>query len=469
MTLTLGDFERDALPTLMEFGRIPNISPAYEANWLELGHMDRAAHLLLEWARSRPLPGAEIALHEREGRTPVLTVVVPSTDPAVEGTVVLYGHMDKQPPLGDWSEGLSPFEPVRRSDKVYARGLADDGYSIFSSLLAIEALQRRGGTHGRLVVFIEAGEESGSPDLEAWLDDLALILGDVRLLICLDSGALTYDRLWITNSLRGNTRLDVTVDVLERGQHSGSASGVVPSSFAVLRALLDRIEDSVTGDIKIAELVPAIPASHVAAAAAVAAEFGDVAGDEQPIVAGLRLQGEPGADRLLRRTWGTTLSVVGAAGMPDVSVAGNVLRASTTLALSFRTPPSVPADVAIDVLTKALTTDVPYNAKVTVTGDGATGWVSPDLEPWLATAIEKASRRAFGNPAGFAGEGGTIPFLATLGQRYPGVAFLATGVLGPNSNAHGIDEMLDLPMAVGVTNVVADVVEAYAAAKRSAS
>jgi acetylornithine deacetylase/succinyl-diaminopimelate desuccinylase-like protein len=466
VALSLDDFTRDALPALLAFGEIPNISPAYEANWAALGHMDRAAALLVEWITSNS--SGDVTLHQLDGRTPTITVEYAPTDASIDGTVVLYGHLDKQPPLGEWSEGLHPFQPVRRGDRVYARGLADDGYSTFAAILAIEAMRQRGDAHGRLVVLIEASEESGSPDLDAYLDDLAPILGQVRLLICLDSGALTYDRLWVTTSLRGNIVLDVTATVLERAQHSGSASGVVPSSFRVMRELLDRIEDPRTGEIKIPELRVAIPESHRHAAEAVAKEFGDVAGDEQPIVSGLVMLGEPGADRLLRRTWGATLSVTGVAGIPDVAVAGNVLRTHTSLTISLRTPPSVDTDAATNALVRCLTDNPPHGAHITVETGAAAGWVSPDLEPWLADTLAASSLAHFGNPVGFTGEGGSIPFLATLGQRYPGVAFVATGVLGPNSNAHGIDEMLDLPTTVNIINVISDVLTAYGKAKRHA-
>jgi len=285
----------------------------------------------------------------------------------------------------------------------------------------------------------------------------------VELMICLDSGAHSYDRLWVTTSLRGVLNVDVTVDVLERGQHSGSASGVVPSSMRIMRQLLDRIEDSATGEILISELQPQIPMSHVTAASQVAEAFGDVAGQEQPVVPGLELMGADAAERILRRSWYPTLSIVGAQGLPDSSIAGNVLRPSTTLTLSLRLPPSCDPVAAERAVVRTLTSNVPSNARVSVTAVAASGWVTPELAPWLRTALEEGSTLAFGNEVAYAGEGGSIPFLAALGQRFPSVQFVATGVLGPDSNAHGIDEMLDLDCAVAVTNAVAHVLSAHAA------
>lgn len=463
--LTLQDFERDALDALTTYAAIPSLSPMFDEAWVSNGHIEEAIQLLADWARQRSFASFDVQIHRLEGRTPILVVTVDATMGGA-GTAVLYGHLDKQPPLGDWSDGLSPFVPVRRGDRVFARGIADDGYSTFSALLAIEAMEARNIAHSRCVVLIEASEESGSPDLDAYLDYLKEHLGQVELMICLDSGALTYDRLWVTTSLRGVVNVEVNVKVLAQGQHSGSASGVVPSSFRILRQLLDRLEDSSTGDILVPELCADIPSAGVSAARAVADEFGDIIARELPTLEGVELMGTSPEERILRRTWYPTLSVVGMGDIPAPNIAGNVLRPQTTCVLSFRLPPSVDAHVAKQALEKILTTDVPSSAKVTLSHwNTGSGWVAPPLAAWLTEALDEASTMAFGRPAGFTGEGGSIPFLASLAQRYRDVQFVATGVLGPQSNAHGIDEMIDLPMAVGVTNSVITVLGAFASSK----
>jgi acetylornithine deacetylase/succinyl-diaminopimelate desuccinylase-like protein len=391
----------------------------------------------------------------------VILVIAPGTDDRA-GTTLLYGHLDKQPPLGQWSDGLDPYQPVRRGNQVFARGVADDGYSIYAATLALEEMDRRGLARGRCVILIEASEESGSPDLSAYLDHLAPTLEDVRLLICLDSGATSYDRLWITTALRGMVSVELTVAVLERGQHSGLASGVAPSSFRIMRELLDRVEDSRTGEILIPELIAEIPAHDLAAAEALVSEFGDVAADELPFVSGVSPMGASPLERVLNQTWRPTLSITGVDGIPSVALAGNVLRASTTLVLSFRLPPTVDHAIAEAAITRRLTENPPYGARITCTVSGANGWVSPTPSAALRTALESGSIAAFGNTPAYRSEGGSIPFLAELGQRYPGVEFVATGVLGPNSNAHGIDEMLDLDCMTGVINAVISVVNAAA-------
>jgi len=459
--VNLEDFQDRALPTLLEYCAIPCLSPAFDHEWDASGHIDAAVELLADWASQRRIADLDVRVHRLVGHTPVIVATIGSTSSGT-GTCLFYGHLDKQPPLGDWSDGLGPFTPVRRDNRVYARGVSDDGYAIFSSLLAIEALEAHGVPHSRCVVLIEASEESGSPDLEAHLNALSEHLGRVELLICLDSGALTYDRLWVTSSLRGLVNVELTVSVLERGQHSGTASGVVPSSFRVLRQLIERVEDSATGEVLVPQLYAEIPEVHVAAARAIAEEFGDVTVTKLPVMAGVETMGTDAADRILASTWRPAMSVIGMGGLPEPEHAGNVLRPSTTAVLSFRLPPTVDADEAKDAVVARLTTDVPSSAHVHVSTREDSGWVSPTIAAWLDEALRDASLDAFGHEPGYCGEGGSIPFLASLGRRYPGVQFVATGVLGPGSNAHGIDEMLDLDMAVGVTNAVATVAGAYA-------
>jgi len=455
-------FMNDALNELRRYVEIECLSPDFDPAWSSNGEIDRALELLASWARQRHLRDAQITVRTLQDRTPALLVEVPAFGGG-QGTALLYGHLDKQPPLGDWSEGLGPFTPVQRGDLLFGRGTADDGYSLFAAMLALESLQAMGTPHPRCAILIEASEESGSPDLEAHLDDLGDQLGEVDLVVCLDSGALSYDRLWVTTSLRGCVMLSVEVEVLDHGVHSGEASGVVPSSFRILRQLLDRLEDPETGEMLIPELDAHIPSHHLAAASHLSAEMGDPLAHHFPVVKGLELMGRDGAERLIRQSWSAALSVIGVDGIPSVAEGGNVLRASTTLKLSIRTPPSVDAQRAQDSLIAVLQAEPPSGATVTVTGNHpAPGWVAPTPARWLADALAEASEEAFGRSPNFVGEGGSIPFLASLGKRFADAQFVVTGVLGPGSNAHGPDESLHLPTAVGVTTAVASVLAALA-------
>jgi acetylornithine deacetylase/succinyl-diaminopimelate desuccinylase-like protein len=454
----------DVLPLLEAFARIPNLSPDFDPGWQEAGHMDRAADLMADWASSREVPGATVEVVRITGLTPTVVVDVPATDPGATGTVLLYGHIDKQPPFDGWGAGRGPFDPVVEGDRLYARGVADDGYALPSALVAVEAVRAAGGRHGRVVVVAEGSEESGSPHLPAVLAHLADRIGTPDVVLALDSGSPTYDRLWVTTSLRGALVGTLTVRVLDHGVHSGEAGGVVPSSFRIARRLLDRLEDPVTGDVRVPELQVTPPVWAVDAAREQAAAL--EAADEEPpfpTVAGLRLDGSDAADRVLRNAWRAAVAVVGADGMPSPAEAGSVLRPFTSLKLVIRIPPTCDPDAAGDAVARTLCADPPSGADVTWdAGQTSGGWAATPMVPWLAEALDGASRTCFANPPARLGEGGTIPFMRWLAERFPDAQILAAGVLGPGSNAHGPDESLHLPTAGRLTAALALVLDAHA-------
>ncbi len=446
-------------PTLVEYVAIPNKSPNFDPQWAAHGYMDAAVALAEKWVRQHAPSDATVEVVRLGERTPVLLVEVPGTAP---GTVLLYGHLDKQPEMTGWAEGLGPWKPVIRGDKLYGRGGADDGYAVFASLTAINALRQQGVPHARCVVLIETCEESGSYDLPAYIDHLADRIGSPDLVVCLDSGCGNYEQMWCTTSLRGMVAATLRVDILTEGVHSGDASGVVASSFRIARALIDRVEDVSTGHIKLASFHCPIPEARVHEAKAAAETLGEVMVGRFPFVEGAGGTTHDLAEAVLRRTWRPALSTTGADGLPPIADAGNVLRPYTALRLSIRIPPTVNGKTAMAELREALTTDVPYGAKVTVTGGAADGWHAPLTAPWLRDALDTASQGWFDRPAMHMGEGGTIPFMGMLGEKFPAAQFVITGVLGPNSNAHGPNEFLHLPMARKLTGCIADILALHA-------
>lgn len=453
-----GLWDDEIVPQLVEYIRIPNKSPMFDPKWMEHGYMDAAVKLMETWARSKlsSLPGATLEVVRLEGRTPLIYIEVPGTG---DDTVVLYGHLDKQPEMTGWAEGLGPWTPVLKGDKLYGRGGADDGYAIFGSLAALLALQEQGVPHARCVVLIEACEESGSYDLPYYVDHLADRIGNPSLVVCLDSGCGNYDQLWLTTSLRGMTGGELTVQVLEEGVHSGDASGVVPSSFRILRELLSRLEDPETGTIKPKELYVDIPPQRIEQAKKSAGVLGTAVYDKFPFVAGMHPVTEDLTELVLNRTWRPQLAVTGVDGMPPLESAGNVLRPKTSVKLSLRVPPTLSGAKAGQLVKQLLEKDPPYGAKVSfkLEKDGS-GWNAPQLSAWLEEAVAKASETYFGAPAAYMGEGGSIPFMGMLGEKFPKAQFLITGVLGPHSNAHGPNEFLHIPTGKKVSMVVADVV-----------
>jgi acetylornithine deacetylase/succinyl-diaminopimelate desuccinylase-like protein len=453
-------YEDDALAVLSEYITIPCLSPDFDAEWAAHGAIDSAARLFVDWAGKRPLARAAVELVELPGRTPCVLVEIAPTDGAGSSAPALfYGHLDKQPPLGTWSEGLDAFTPVRRGDRLFGRGSADDGYAIFAAMGAVEATEALGAQHGPVTVLIEASEESASTDLDFYLDALASRIGQPALVVCLDSGGASYDRLWTTSSLRGLVDGFLRVEVLTDAIHSGIGSGVVPSSFRVLRQLLDRIDDPATGDVRLEDAWVEIPPDRRAELDAVTeSETWDL-----PVVPGLRLEADDARGLAERGTWRAGLEILGAEGLPPLSEAGNLLRPSTTVKVSLRIPPTADPAAIAAALSRALTEDPPSGARVTFTpGHAAAGWNAPTLSPWLAEALAEASTAYFRKPAAAAGVGGSIPFMASLGHRYPGAQFLATGALGPGSNAHGIDESLHLPAAKAITASAAHLLAALA-------
>jgi acetylornithine deacetylase/succinyl-diaminopimelate desuccinylase-like protein len=411
--------------------------------------MHRAVKLISDWCKAQPIEGLTVEVHELPGRTPLIFMEIPGEGP---DTVMLYGHLDKQPEMTGWLDGLGPWEPVRKGDKLYGRGGADDGYAAFAALTAIRALEEQGGKHARCVVLIEGCEESGSYDLPFYIDALKDRIGDVSLVVALDSGCGNYDQLWCTTSLRGLVGGSLKVEVL-------TASGVVPSSFRIARGLLDRLEDEKSGKI-VKDFHAAIPKQRVQQAAACGKVLRDYMYKRFPWAGKTRPMAKELVEIVLNRTWRPYLEIVGMDGVPSVEKGGNVLRPYTTLKLSLRLPPTADPAQCSKQLTRLLTKDPPYGANVTFKAESAAaGWNAPALAPWLEQSCEKASRAFYKKGCTYMGEGGTIPFMGMLGEKFPQAQFMITGVLGPQSNAHGPNEFLHIPMAKRLTCCVAQVLE----------
>ena len=454
-------WDGDIVPALTDYIRIPAKSPMFDAGWAEHGHIDRAVTLITDWARARKIEGLTLEVVRLPGRTPVILMETPG---AGGDTVLLYGHCDKQPEMVGWAEDGGPWTPVRRGNRLFGRGAGDDGYAAFAALTAIEALQAQGVRHSRCVVLIEASEESGSPDLPAYVEKLAERIRP-GLVVCLDSGCGDYEHLWATTSLRGVVSGTLRVEVLGEGVHSGAASGIVPSSFRILRRVLDRLEDTRTGEILVRECHVEIPPHRLEEVKAVAAVLGDDIWQRFPFVAGMQPVTKNNVEALLNNTWRPALAVTGVDGIPALVDGGNVLRPQTSLKLSLRLPPTCDAARAVARVKQVLEAEPPHGARVTFsTGERpGSGWNAPAMAEWLRASVERASTAYFGKPPMFDGLGGSIPFMDMLGKRFPEAQFLVTGVMGPGSNAHGPNEFIDLPTGVRVTACVASVLADHAA------
>jgi acetylornithine deacetylase/succinyl-diaminopimelate desuccinylase-like protein len=474
--LQLADFANRAwderiVPALTDYIGVPAKSPMFDADWQKNGLLDRVVRDAAAWVESRKVPGLTLEVVRLEGRTPVIFFEIAGTKAGSTDTVLLYGHLDKQPEFNGWRNDLGPWTPKYENGLLYGRGGADDGYAVYAAITAIEALKEQGIGHPRCVGVIETCEESGSPDLPAYIEALKPRLGNVALVVCLDSGAGNYDQLWLTTSLRGMVSGVLKVEILTEGIHSGDSSGVVPSSFRILRQVLDRLEDSKTGRLLPEAFHCEVPASFVKQTQAAAAILGDEVWKRFPWACGadggptLPTTTDP-VEGLLNRTWRPTLSVTGVEGFPELKNAGNVLRPYTAFKLSLRLPPLVDGHEASTKLKTLLEDNAPYNAKVTFHPDGragalgATGWAAPELSPWLQQALDTASNTNFGAPCGTIGQGGTIPLMSMLQQGFPKAQMMVCGVLGPKSNAHGPNEFLHVPYGKKLTAAVSQVIAA---------
>lgn len=465
-------WDEEIVPALTDYIAIPAKSPMFDADWAAHGHLDRVVRDAAAWVESKAVAGLTLEVIRLEGRTPLIYFEVPATKAGSTDTVVMYGHLDKQPEFSGWRRDLGPWTPKYENGLLYGRGGADDGYAIYASITALMALDKQGLPRPRVVGLIETCEESGSFDLPAYLDLLRPRLGNVSLVVCLDSGAGNYEQLWLTTSLRGNVTGTLKVEVLTEGVHSGDASGLVPSSFRILRQVLDRLEDSKTGELLPQSFHCEIPGLRLEQARATAAILKDEVWKRFPWACGAEGQAtlptttDP-VQALVNRTWRPTLSVTGVDGMPALQNAGNVLRPFTAFKLSLRLPPLVDGNEAALKLKALLEDNAPYNAKVTFQPDGrmgaygATGWNAPDIAPWLGQALEAASQAHFGESVGYIGQGGTIPLMNLLQQGFPQAQMLVCGVLGPKSNAHGPNEFLHVPYGKRLTAAVAQVIAAH--------
>ena len=452
-------WDKKIIPALVEYIKIPNKSPSFDPEWEKHGHMDKVLDLAMKWAKENKPIGSSLSYEKTPGRTPIILIDIPGT---IDGNILMYGHLDKQPEMDGWDKDLGPWSPVIKDEKLYGRGGADDGYALFASISSVLALKEQEINHPRILILIEFSEESGSPDLPHYMELCADKIGTPDLVICLDSGAGDYKRFWTTTSLRGLIGVTMKVEVLKEGVHSGGASGHVPSSFRIARKLLSSIEDQDTGEIILDELHTKIPEHRKKETEELVSILGDEVVQEFPWKGEMKPSTDNNVEGVLRRTWRPALSVVGSDGLPPTANAGNVLRPFTTLQLSMRIPPIVDSKNAKNAIHKALSENIPYNASVDLHfEEAADGWNAPETRKWLLDAIEKASVNFFKEKPCSISEGGTIPFMAMLGKQFPNAQFVITGVLGPQSNAHGPNEFLHIPFAKRLTACISSIISDF--------
>jgi acetylornithine deacetylase/succinyl-diaminopimelate desuccinylase-like protein len=451
-------WDTQIVPALSDYIRIPCESPAFDPDWQASGHIARAVALVRAWIERQALPGLTLRVFQDDGRTPLILCDIPGDRPE---SVLIYGHLDKQPPMTGWRDDLGPWQPVLEGGRLYGRGGADDGYAVFTAIAAVRALSALGRPHGQIRILIECSEESGSTDLPHYLQAYGAELGRPELVVCLDSGCGNYEQLWSTTSLRGLVAGTVKVEILREGVHSGMAGGIVPNPMQVMRILLDRLEDPASGALRPEALHVEVPPARLEQARKAAGVLGGAVMGDFPFVEGVRPLADDTLQLLLNGTWGPALATIAQEGLPALGKGGNVLLPALAFRLSLRIPPTLDPGAAARILRETLEADPPFGARVSVTAGGEPGWNAPELAPWLAEATDAASREFYGREACYFGIGGSIPFMHMMGERFPQAQFLITGVIGPNANAHGPNEFLHVPYARRLTCCLVRVLAAH--------
>eukprot|EP01083_Nonionella_stella_P046907 125601_1 len=463
------EWETNALPALEDFVRIPNTSPEFNGSPADAL---KAAQFMKAYVDKQEMAGCTADLRTCGDKTPMLVITIDGTDGSND-TVLSYGHMDKQPGLGGWSVG-GPTDPVRVGDKLYGRGAVDDGYSMFAYITALKALKAQGTKHCRMVITMEAGEESGSPDMIYWLDQLKDHIGtNVSLVICLDSGCGNYDQLWITPSLRGMMAGDLKVSMLREQLHSGEGSGVIADTARVHRMLLNRVEDVNTGYVTVPETHCVIPEAHQNYVDKATCILKEGVFNEMPLLAGIKPVTDDCKQLLMNQLWEPTMTVIANdhGSLPPLP-GSNIIRTETNMRLSFRLPPCVVPEKALEAVKATLLKEpLPYGAKVTFENTMmGSGWASNSAAGgWLETSITDSSTTFFGKAAAFKGMGGSIPIINDFQGRYTDAEIIVSGVAGPQSNMHAVNETLDVPAVKKLTSAFAKILADHAenVAKRS--
>lgn len=442
----LDDYLRQkALPALQKFIEIPNLSRAFDPEWDTNGLQERACQFCIDFAKDMGVKGMAVEMYKDEGKTPIVFGVVEPTKAGKNKNIVMYGHIDKQPHLTEgWSEGLHPTKPVIRDGLLYGRGGVDDGYNFFTVVCMIKALQDLDIPYGRFVMLYETDEESKSRDIPYYLKKFEKEIGTPDVIFCLDAGSISNKIFSLSTTLRGNINFDLTVRVLEQGVHSGLGSGIIPSSFRIIRNLLDRIECSKSGEIY--ELLQVqVPDDKLAQAKEVVKIMGDDIHKCFCMCKGVQPVCEDLDELYLNNLWRAQLEIIGQEGIPDKNACGNVLRPYTTLRCSLRLPPTITGEDAFEQVKETLTKDPPYGAIVEVTKIGiGSGWNCNEVPNKVVEILDKHNQEIFGTKTLLFGCGGTIPFVKIIQDCLPDTLLCVTGLMLPESNIHVPDENMDI-------------------------
>jgi acetylornithine deacetylase/succinyl-diaminopimelate desuccinylase-like protein len=441
-------FTINVLPNLMNFIRIPNLSPLFDPNWNKNGLLLKAANLIVSYAKSLNIKNAEINLLQDSPYTPLIFIDIPASRQNDERTILFYAHYDKQPYGTGWDEDKSPTNPVIIDGHLYGRGSADDGYASFSILTAIKTCQEYNCPMPRICCIFEGAEESRDVDLKYYFNKLIPVLGqNIIAFIPLDAGCSDYNRLWMTNSLRGYFDFDVNIETLQQESHYGpEASGIIAENLFLVRKLYDGIIDSTNGEFKLEEFkvdqIPAIIEEQMQKEI-------EVVGEDYikniPLYDGVSPLKSDVRELMINNRWKPTCNILGMDNCPKMEDRGFGVNPSIKVHFSMRVPPLINKDKAIDALKIALTSSTFFGAKVSLGYyEFGEGTVLANMTNRTKNVLNKASLEFFGNEMIFNGGGGSIPFITYFQSFYPNTDIICSGILGTDSHEHGPNENLNI-------------------------
>ena len=443
-------FTLNILPNLMNFIRIPNLSPLFDPNWKTNGYLFKAANLIVSYAKSLNIKNAEINLLQDSGHTPMVFIEIPASRKNDNRTVIFYGHYDKQPYGTGWDKDKSPTNPVIVDGRLYGRGSADDGYASFSILTAIKTCQEFNCLMPRICCLFEGAEESTDADLKYYFDKLIPILGDnVVAFIPLDSGCPDYDRLWMANSLRGIVDIDVNIQTLDQESHYGpEASGIIAENLFLMRKIYDGLVDSTNGEFKLEEFkiaedkIPAIVMEQMQKEIEI---VGDNFIKNIPLYEGVSPLKTDVKELMINNRWKPSCFILGIDNCPKTEDRGFGVSSGINVRMSIRIPPTVDKNKAIEALKKALSDNIYFGAQVKLGYlDYGEGVLLANMSNKVKNILNKASLEFFGNESVFTGVGGSIPFIGYFQSKYPNTDIICTGIVGSDSHEHGPNENLNI-------------------------
>ena len=448
-------WDKKALPSLMDFIRIPALSTAFDAEWKKHGYLYQTCEHVAAWIQKQ-IPDAKCEIIQDGERTPCLFVEILSKNVEKnDTTVAFYGHFDRQPEASGWGEGLGPWNPVIRNGKLYGRGTSDDGYSVYMMIAAIAALREKQIDHPRCIGIFETQEESGSLDLPYYLQKLKDRFNNPTSLFVLDSHCGDYQRVWLSASLRGIMSGTLTVKTLDHGVHSGTYSGMVPDAFAIAQTLLTRLHDPITGEVKIDACHTQIPETRRQQLTYASEVLGDLVWNHSPLLEGVSTKLNKNDEILVNITWKPALTVIGVEGLPCIANAANVVTKEVKFALSMRLPPNINTKLAAQSVRETLLKNPPYGAHVDWTNVNVhPGWAMKSANVKNEELLDQASQIVFGQKAVFTGQGGSMSVIADFEKTFPNSTIVLTGILGPDSNAHAPNESLDIQYTKQLTEVI---------------